>query len=267
MALHMDSIGNERDIIIVTGCNAVGKTTTTNYLRDQANLRNLPHENKIVADSQCLFEAMQLDDHTGGLHHTHDWCITDTQGHSHPLDQPIFPFTVTDNELPDTMRRHFFTKLTALPKTGKLWFAEWAGGINTNPPDDPTSLIDYSYLKVKGMLQEERLPDGWLKRVKAVIHVKANSDVRIALNQRRTIPSSAYPEALQGGTAFWKKDERVLRFYGRDDFDEIKDRFQSVNVPIHTIENDGESCFFQYLEILASTLFLPSNAITLIACS
>lgn len=252
----MDLIGNERDIIIVTGCNAVGKTTTTNYLRNWAKSFNIPHENNIIADSQSLFEAMQLDDQAGGLHHTHNWCEPGTQGHSHLLDQPIFPFTVTDNELTDTMRKQFFTKLTALPKTGKLWFAEWAGGVNTNPPDDPTSLIDYSYSKVKGMLQEESLPDSWLKRVKAVIHVMANIDVRFDLNQRRPIPSSAQPDAIEAGTAFWQKDERVLRFYGRDDFFEIEDRFQSTSIPIYTLENDGGNCFYDYLEIVADAIFL-----------
>ncbi len=255
----MDLIGTKRDIIIVTGCNAAGKTTTTNYLREWANLRNIPNENKIVADSQCLFEAMQLDDQAGGLHHTHDWCTTDSQGHSHHLDQPVFPFTVIDNELPVTMRLQFFMKLTALPKTGKLRFVEWAGGVNTNPPDDPTSLIDYSYSKVKDMLQEESLADGWLKRVKAVIHVKADYDVRLYLNGHRSIPTSAQPEAFEKGTAFWLKDERVLRFYGHDDFAEIEDLFQACNIPVHSLVNDGRNHFYECLETIANTLFFPRN--------
>ena len=107
--------GNECDIIIVTGCNAVGKTTASNYLRNLASLRNIPHENRIVADSQCLFEAMLSDDRGGGLHHTHDWCERDSKGHTHHLNQPLFPFTVTDSELPDIMRLQFFSQLAKSP--------------------------------------------------------------------------------------------------------------------------------------------------------
>ena len=51
-----------RDVIIITGCNAVGKTTASNYLRNWASLHNIPQENTIIADSHCLFEAMQDDD-------------------------------------------------------------------------------------------------------------------------------------------------------------------------------------------------------------
>lgn len=254
----MNLIENEHDMIIVTGCNAAGKTTTSNYLRTWAKLHNIPHEDKIVTDSQCLFEAMQEDDQAGGLHHTHNWCMTGTQGHSHCPGQPLFPFTVTDNELPNQMRQQFFTKLTELSKTGRLWFVEWAAGVNTNPREDPASCIDYSYAKVKRMLQDGSLPDGWLKRVKAVIHVKAEYDVRLYLNGHRSIPTSAQPEALEKGTAFWLKDERILRFYGRNDFDEIKDQLQAAGVSIHTLENDGGSRFYQYLEAVASALFLPS---------
>lgn len=254
----MDLIGNEHDMIIVTGCNAAGKTTTSNYLRTWAKLHNIPHEDKIVTDSQYLFEAMQEDDQAGGLHHTHDWCMTGAQGHSHCSDQPLFPFTVTDNELPNQMRQQFFTKLTALSKTGKLWFVEWAAGVNTNPREDPASCIDYSYAKVKRMLHEESLPDSWLKRVRAIIHLEADFDVRLRLNKRRSIPALARPEALEQGTAFWLKNERILRFYGFDDFDQIEDRLQAAGVSIYALENDGGSRFYQSLESVANALFLPS---------
>lgn len=247
--------GNERDIVIVTGCNAVGKTTASNYLRKLASLHNIPYENRIVVDSQCLFEAMQSDDIGGGLHHTHDWCGKDSKGHTHHLDQSMFPFIVTDNVLPSTTRIHFFTKLTTLQITGKLWFVEWAAGMNTNPPDDPTSCIDYSYAKVKNMLQEGSLPSSWLKRVKAVIHLEADYSVRLCLNAQRSMPALAQPGALEQGTAFWLKDERVLRFYGRDDFIEIEGLFQDIDIPVHVLKNDGGSSLFTYLEMVTDELF------------
>src|SRR5690242_16621204 len=130
----MRFVEDERDIIILTGRNAVGKTTAANYLRQLAASHNIPYENRLVADSQMLF-----DDKTGGLHHTHDWCVKGGKGHIHRSDEPEFPFTVTDNELPNTMRTHFFTRLTELPRTGSLWFVEWAAGVNTNPLYDPAS--------------------------------------------------------------------------------------------------------------------------------
>jgi hypothetical protein len=245
-------------IIIITGCNAVGKTTTSNYLRKYATLHKIPHENKIVADSHLLFEAMRLDDNAGGFHHTHDWCVKDSAGHTHNQDKPEFPFTITDNELPNKMRIHFFTRLTVLPKTSDIWFVEWAGGVNTNPLHDPKSAIDYSYATVKRMLQKGSLPNCWLERVFAVIHLRANSRVRFFLNERRAIPFFAHLEEIEKGTAFWKKDEKVLRFYGYDDFYEIESLFLDAGIPIYTIENDGGDSFYNNLEAIADTLFLPS---------
>jgi hypothetical protein len=251
----MDLIGNGRDIIIVTGCNAVGKTTTTNYLRNWAKSFNIPHENNIIADSQCLFEAMQLDDQVGGLHHTHNWCEPGIRGHFHDAGQPEFPFTVIDNELPNKMREHFFKKLTKLRSRGKFWLVEWAGGVNTNPD----SSIDYSYARVKCMLEEGMLPTKWFKRVKAIIHVTAEEQVRFALNKQRPVPFFPRPEAIENGTAFWQKDERVLRFYGCDDFIEIQSLLEKTGITVYTIKNIGSSRFFEDLEIAANMIYLSDK--------
>lgn len=259
----MRLFGNKRDIIIVTGCNAVGKTTASNHLREWANKQNILYEKSIIADSQCLFEAMQKDDLEGGFHHTHDWCQPGIQGHSHYLDQPVFPFTVTDNELPNTMRQQFFSKLTELPNAGKLWFVEWAGGINTNPPEDPASCIDYSYSLVKRMFYDGTIPNGWLKRIKAVIHVEASPSVRFELNKKRVIPSLARVEAIEAGTAFWKKDEKVLQFYGLDDFNEIKEQLFPAKIRIYKLNNDGEGkeSFFKNLDLIVNDLFSDDHLI------
>ncbi len=251
----MCSNGNKPDIIIVTGCNAVGKTTASNYLRKLATSHKIPHENSIIADSQCLFEAMQLDDNTGGYHHTHDWCANDSGRHNHNLGQSVFPFTVSDNELPNRMRSHFFTKLTELPRTEKLWFVEWAGGVNINPRNDPSANIDYSYASVKRMIQKGEIPTDWLYRIKAVIHLKAKRSVRFSLNRIRSVPTSAEPAAIEAGTAFWQKDERVLKFYGRDDFSKIKRFFKKTGIPVYNVKNDGERYFFESLEKEVEVIF------------
>ncbi|SRR6266571_3353982 len=251
---------NKPDIIIIAGCNSVGKSTTTNYLRTMATLYKIPHESNIVADSQCLFEAMQSDDRAGGLHHTHDWCEKYVLGHAHNLDQPIFPFIVTDNELPDKMRLNYFTTLTNLPRADKLWFVEWAAGVNTHPPEDPISCVDYSYAIVKKMLVEGSLVDDWINRIKAIVHLEADYPVRLALNKLRSIPSITESEALKKDSAFWLKDERVLRFYGNDDFSEIEGMFRAASVPIYTIINDGKYGFYNNLESVADKLFLSEMA-------
>jgi hypothetical protein len=244
-----------RDIIIVTGRNAVGKTTASNYLRKLATSHNIPYESKIIADSQCLFEEMEKDDRTHGLHHTHDWCKAEEQEHIHDEDKPIFPFIVTDNELPNRMRKRFFKKLTKLPYTNKFWFVEWAGGVNTST----NKSIDYSYSQVKYMLEKEKLPNKWLKRVQAVVHVTAENEIRFALNKQRSVPFSACPEAIENGTAFWQKNERVLEFYGEDDFCEIEDLLKDAGINISMIENNGNSCFFETLDKIAPKIFLSDR--------
>src|SRR6266566_4233190 len=227
----MCSNGNKPDIIIVTGCNAVGKTTASNYLRKLATSHKIPHENSIIADSQCLFEAMQLDDNTGGYHHTHDWCANDSGRHNHNLGQ------------------------SELPRTEKLWFVEWAGGVNINPRNDPSANIDYSYAAVKRMIQKGEIPTDWLYRIKAVIHLKAKRSVRFSLNRIRSVPTSAEPAAIEAGTAFWQKDERVLKFYGRDDFSKIKRFFKKTGIPVYNVKNDGERYFFESLEKEVEVIF------------
>jgi len=254
----------QKDIIIVTGCNAVGKTTASNYLRNLATSYKIPYESKIIADSQCLLEAMEEDDKKRGLHHTHGWCESHGTGHRHDKDQPIFPFTVTDNELPDKMRKTFFKKLANLPKTNKYWFVEWAGGVNIHP-DSP---VNYSYAYVKSMLEKGFLHDKWLKRVKAIIHITAEKDIRFALNKRRKIPFLVCPEAIEEGTAFWQKNEHVLDFYGKDDFSEIEGLFLSENITIKMVQNTGSDCFFESLEIIAKKIFVAeSNAVVKITAS
>ena len=229
-----------RDIIIVTGCNAVGKTSASCYLKERVSSENKLAVSKHVADSQSLLAAMQQDDQTGGLHHTHDWCKGD-QGHSHRDGEPLFPFTVLDNTLPDNMRTHFFEKLVSL-SAGELWFVEWAAGVNTN--SSPLSQIDYSYATARKTLEEMDIASSLLKRILAVVHIEAEMPVRTCLNRRRSLPTSLTAEEIGHGTAFWQKDEVVLQFYGEDDFHNIKGLFKGEGIPIHTIENDGTPRFF-----------------------
>ncbi|GAC1557741.1 MAG: hypothetical protein NVS2B2_15440 [Ktedonobacteraceae bacterium] len=242
---EIDSFANSittRDIIIVTGCNTVGKTSASCHLKERIAPQHTFSMSQHVADSQSLLEAMQQDDRTGGFHHTHDWCVKGSKGHSHEHGKALFPFTVLDNKLPNDMRTHFFEKLVSLSATGELWFAEWAAGVNTN--SSPLSLIDYSYATARKTLEETNMSSCLLKRILAVVHIEAEMPVRSRLNRQRSLPSTSIVEEIQHGTAFWQKDEIVLQFYGKDDFYTIADMFKDEGIPMYTIKNDGTPRFF-----------------------
>jgi hypothetical protein len=227
-----------RNIIIITGRSAVGKTIAANYLRDQFALRGVPCEDKVISDAFCLFKALQDDDEQGGLHHTHEWCETLKAGHSHSQLEPPLPFKVLDNTLPDTMLRNFFTELTNIPSTNKIYIAEWAAGASSVNSKE----IDYSYKKVKRMLQEKILADGWLAHVQLVIHLMTTDENRLLFNSKRHIPSL---EKILDGAASWKTQREVLEFYQDDDFFEIREFFSQKQISIHDLTNDGSNSFFE----------------------
>ena len=232
-----------RDIIIVTGGNAVGKTSASCYLQKSVSSSKTYSTSNHIADSQSLLEAMKQDDQMGGFHHTHEWCEKGSAGHSHEHSEPLFPFTVIDNKLPNVMRALFFNKLvTTLPETDELWFVEWAAGVNTNP--GPWSDIDYSYATARKTIEKAQRVSGLLGRILAVVHIQAQMQVRCSLNRKRSLPSSSTVKEIEHGTAFWQKDQTVLQFYGNDDFYNVEDLFKSQEIPVFHIENDGTSGFF-----------------------
>jgi hypothetical protein len=59
------------------------------------------------------------------------------------------------------------------------------------------------------------------------------------------------------GTGSWPISQRVLRFYGIDDFSEIEDEFQVRNIPVYNVQNDGSKSFKKEIERLAQNLFYP----------
>lgn len=251
-------MSDRRNIILITGRNAVGKTTASNYLRERCVSSGLPCESKTISDALSLLKAMQKDDEQGGFHHTHDWCeaIDYNEGHSHDRSQPVLPFTVLGNTLPDAMLRHFFTELSEIPQIDRIYIAEWAAGSNTNPENILASEIDYSYAKVKRMLQNDELHTRWLTQVRLVIHLVASDENRYLFNDNRYTP---YLEEMLDGTASWRTQRKILQFYGKDDFAEIEDIFQRMEIPVIEVVNDGTQSFFEEkLDRLARQLFFPS---------
>jgi len=242
------------NIVIITGRNVVGKTVASNYLRDWCLSRDISCEHKPNSDALSLLKALQSDDKSGGFHHTHDWCESTeyNAGHSHQPFEPILPFTVIGNTIPDAMLLDFFTELTKIPRESKMYFVEWAAGSNTNPENTSASEIDYSYTKVKRMLQEGSLPNAWLAQVHSVIHLIASDEKRLTFNEER---QTAYLEEILDGIASWPTDRKILQFYGNDDFSEIKDIF--MDIPVYEVTNDGSNSFFETkLNDLAHELFI-----------
>ena len=243
---------NGCDLIIITGPNATGKTTASNYLRSWLSLHEIPLESEIVSDAQFLLESLRLDDNRGGFHHTHDWCEQDRRGHNHSRGEPEMPFINIDNENPNNMFRNLFKRLTFLPKADKLYLVECAGGVNTNPSEEACSQPDYSYSQVKKKLLEGIWSTEWLKRVWVVIHLQAEYSIRSILNERAYQPSL---EEMEKGTSSWKRSETMLRLFGQDDFSEIEDLFRNAGITTYTLDNEGGNFFFEQLNKLACTLF------------
>lgn len=251
-------MSDKRNIILITGRNAVGKTAASNYLREQCVSSGLSCECRTISDALSLLKAMQKDDEQGGFHHTHDWCEAADYnvGHSHDQSQTMLPFTVLDNALPDAMLWDFFTELSEIPQIDRIYIAEWAAGSNTNPKNTSASEIDYSYAKVKRMLQDDKLPSHWIAQVCLVIHLIANDKNRLIFNEKRHTP---YLEDFLDGTVSWPTQRKILQFYGNDDFAEVEGIFQSMRIPIIEVVNDGTQSFFEEkLDRVARQLFSPS---------
>src|SRR5690349_244099 len=133
-----------KDIVLIIGQNAVGKTTAFRYFTWIAEQQGIAYEPEPVSDFLFILKQALMDDKQGGFHHYHNWSEAKTGGHSHENGEATIPFAVTHNNLVDGMQEEFLHTITLLPRFGKLRFVEWTGGINTNPPEEPASQVDFS---------------------------------------------------------------------------------------------------------------------------
>ena len=64
-------------------------------------------------------------------------------------------------------------------------------------------------------------------------------------------------QASQEGTGKWQKSDKVLNFYGRDDFEEsgMKQLFLDAGIPVYEVVNDGTPRFFRRLEAVFVKIF------------
>ncbi len=241
-----------RSIILVSGQNAVGKTTTCNLLSEIAREKHIPYATKPISDLFFLLDEIMIDDHlNGGRGHYHEWCSHKRGGHSHLHNEPITPFTVTDNQLIDNMFAKFFNMLSSAA-TDRLCFAEWTGGMNTNPPDEPASEIDLSFSRIGKLLETGTFSSRWLDHVHAVIHPIADLNTRYALNRQQ---HSDLPEELDSGRVSPKKTITNLRIFGEDDFGHIRHIFEEKGIPVYYVDNTGDVLFFERIKKLAHQIF------------
>lgn len=243
----------KKDIILIAGQNAVGKTTASSYFMQVAKERGIAYEPRPIDDFSFLYAQTIKDDVSGGHRHYHDWSGERSQGHSHANGEARIPFVVTHTALSDSMHNAFFNAIASLPQTGKFWFVEWTGGCNTNPPGNPAAQADFSFTRASKMLNEGRWPLQWLERIHAVIHISADTRTRFLLNTE----DSEYPLLKESsGQTLVRRITTVLEIFGRDDFSSIEPLFRDAGIElIFSLRNMGDSQFYDKLVRIGDSLF------------
>lgn len=242
----------ERDCILVVGVTSIGKTTALNELKKYAQLKKIPYSKNALSDAMAIVRAIEEDDACGGYHHTHDWCADMFGSHKHKNGESKFPFIVTDNVVPEKMLGMFSQSLEEAPFIGKLYFVEWAGGVNVCSISNPLSQVNFSYTRAYKMLKDAVLPSRWLHRIRGVIHLTANDSVRLLLNKKTPTLVNDNFAAKYG----WRRSEITLNFFGQDDYDisGLKTFFDKHNIPTQRIENDASTRFFARIRNAAGVL-------------
>lgn len=205
----------QRDVILVIGPSASGKTHVLNLLRREiAETYGLPHEIVPLSDSHTILDRVREDDRLGGRHHYHSWS-RDMDSHNHADHPEIIPFTLAGDRIGHAFIRDFFQGLANLPHTGVIRYAEWSGGKNTNPREDRASLTDLSFQTITRLIRQGRIPAEGLDRVVAAIHVDTSREYRMHLNEDRSMPTAA---EIKFGYASWPLDQAGMNIFGEDDF-------------------------------------------------
>lgn len=243
-----------RDIIIIAGPSGCGKSYTAKVLRDMMDFYGIHYEQEAITDAQSLLKRVQIDDILKGLNHYHQWYTNKLGGHTHTKKKPKVPFTTIGNILIDGKYVDFFQKLEQLPKTGKFWFVEWMGGINTNVSNKSPFHYTYSFEKVDQLLRFGNLPSSWLQRVYIVIHPVTARAVRRKLNKKRSLPTK---EEIKLGTASWPMSEEAMNFSGKDDFSKIKKLFnESQAIGPFEVKNNGDEKYKDNITGITKDIFL-----------
>jgi hypothetical protein len=242
-----------KDIVLIIGQNAVGKTTAFRYLTWIAEQRGIVYEPEPISDFLFILKQALMDDERGGFHHYHNWSEAKIGGHSHKNGEATIPFAITHNDLVDGMQEEFLQTITLLPRFGKLRFVEWTGGINTNPPEEPASRVDFSFNRVAKKIQEDLLPIEWVERVHAVVHISAKAATRIFFNTKDSEDQSSQ---ILSGHASARRMPTVLNLFGHGDFYKIEPLFKKAGVRlVFDVCNKGDGDFYKDLRQISDVIF------------
>lgn len=250
-----------RDIVLVWGQHNAGIPQIVSQFKYRAGLRGVPFEDTVISDLPIAIDKVREDDTRGGRHHYHSWCDGSTEGHAHGFYDEDRTFTVVGNEIIDAVQAAYFTELSNLPATGKLWFAELSGGENTNPFSEPAFRTDCSFKRLAGLLTGGSLPTNWMRRVLAVVHPVVTDDkVRYEINDIE------YFESLEGRgrtVLRGKSSQAVMNIFGKDDFVHMERVFKTKQVPhIYHIRHGDNASFVLRTERLVDDVldrFKPST--------
>jgi GTPase SAR1 family protein len=256
----------ERDIVLIVGRNASGKTTTYNILKSILRKKKVKTARKPVADFFYILKFIEEDDKAGGRQHYHPWKKPKhnkaTATHNHKKHPQKFPFMVFTQEIVNKSFYTMFRDTTGLPASNKIWIVEWAGGANNNTPASPANNINFSYSYIGKMLEEGILPSNWLQRVYLIIHPVMDDRLRRQANDLRK--RNSVKDVKSGVKSSYLYPE-VLDMLGKEDFKDIKYLFQQAGVPhIYTVQNNMNTEFIEEIREKGETAFniLRKNAET-----
>src|SRR5579883_2215577 len=100
-----------RDLILVVGAFATGKTYTVELLKKFVSEHTIPFEESVLSDGNTILDNVRKDDEEGGFYHYHEWCLGNINGHTHEHGEPQLPVIVYGNKILDGMYRDLFTNL------------------------------------------------------------------------------------------------------------------------------------------------------------
>lgn len=222
----------KKDIILITGPSACGKTYTRELLSKQLGEKHI--EPRYLSTASYIIKAVQKDDTKGGRNHIHPWTGI-SHGHTHTAGQPILPFATIDDVLNDQVYQQFFADCSKLPENeNTVILLELTCGVNINKVK-PYTNPDRSYKKLVHNLHSSIWSHEWLKRIHTVIHPEADYFLR---KKRNTTRSNS------ANTQYWALMEYSFDYYGDDDFSYFKAYCnEKYGASILNIENNDPEAY------------------------
>lgn len=249
----------DRNIIVVAGQFATGKTRTIREIHSYLSNRDIPYTPLVLSDAAFIINALSEDHRVhGGIHHVHDGQMS-LATHEHLWNEDGGAFTVTGQFIPDYMFDKFFIALSEHTPQNSVVLAEWSGGGNTNHQDHPASKPDYSFNLAVERLERGHYRTDWISHTLAIVHpVVRDEKDRIQLNERRRGIVPVLNEIQKGGESFYVP-EPAMRITGKNDFPDVTSRLERLGLQgrIHQIVNNGGDEYAIELHKTLDGIFQP----------